>query len=204
VLYDGAHTVHTPPPVGALVALDHAVWRVITVDPLPEDKWSDDDRRRVGWAKPGYQATVLPMAVVLRPVGIVGDDPRDRDRDRHEKHGGWRTWSVYPDGHYPVCRACGEPTPCRERLNQRAAVKVMADMARYETPGVCPHCQEAVTARQKQVTYEGGVEVPGPPVTFHVGRAACCRAAVTYEARWMAADPENRHPMARAARLVPA
>jgi hypothetical protein len=193
---DGAiHYAH-PPTVGALVVHDHTVWRVVEVNPIPADRWTDHDRQSLRVLKPAYHNTATPAVVVLRPAGITGDDPRDRDRDKHYRHYWGRTWYVYPDEHYPVCRTCGEPVPCRERLNQRVAERALAEMGKYETPGVCPACGDLVTTRQKAVTYPGNLEIPGgPDVTFHAGRRECRWTAGCYEKRWLAADPDRRRPL---------
>lgn len=202
MLIAGAWMLHRPPEVRALVALDYAVWRVVDVHPLPEEKWTDDDWSRVRAMKPGYRDQVAPTVVVLRPVQIVGDDPRARDHDRHTVHRGWRTWHVFPDEHYPLCSTCGEPYPCRERENERIAEREMAQMARFETTGVCPACAELITHRQKSVTFPDNVKIPaGPPVTFHTGRRACLYEARQYESQWLAADPNRRQSLLEQPRL---
>lgn len=162
-----------PPEVGMLVPYEHAVWRVVSVQPKREGLDGD-----------------YTHAIVLRPVGITGDDPRDRDRDRHV---GLRRRGVqvYPDEHYPVCATCAEPLPCREQMAARVAQESAKRMGRYEMPGVCPACQEPVTARQKVHTFPGNTEViGGPPVTFHL-RNKCHSSAVRYEERAVAVDPAH-------------
>ena len=185
------------PTAGAFIALEHAVYRVVEVNDVPPDRWDDRDREALErWGQ--FAAHHLPYMVVIRPVGIVGDDPRDRDHDRHLRNGGCRNypWYVYRDEHYPVCAKCQEPLPCREVETERIAVAAMHEMDRWITPGVCPACGGPITSRQKSLTWEDNVMVPGgPPVTFHVGRHACRYDAAAYEKRWAAADPNRRHRM---------
>jgi hypothetical protein len=158
---------------GDVLPWEHVAYRVIDVSLRPEH----EDR---------------PVMVVLRPVGL-GDDPRDRDHDRHLAGPRHHTWRAYPDPrHYPVCATCGEPTPCREEMAERDADVLVARMNRHSMAGVCPACEEPVTARQKAITYPGNIEVPlGPPVTFHL-RRKCFGSAVEYEKRWHAQDPDGR------------
>lgn len=179
---------YSPPPVGALTAIGHAVWRVVDVQPVPSEKWTDEEREAIEKISHKYR----PHMVVVRPVEITGDDPRARDHDVH-LHAAGATWHVYPDEHYPVCAACGEPLPCREQMAARIAEQSAKYMDRYATEGVCPACQEPVTSRQKSMTFSENLEVPaGPPVTFHVGRGGCRQSAADYEKRWVAADPNRR------------
>lgn len=168
---------HTPAP-GDLIANDHTVWRVLDVRPLPQHLWDDHDRHRV--ASSG--ATHAPQAVFVRPAQSKETGPAGRDGDLffHTRPRGHQ-WNVYIDEHYPVCVQCGEPTPCRERVGERVAAAEMADMTRYETPGVCPACTEPVTRRQKYQTFQENTQIPGgAPVTFHIGRRQCAYEAAEY------------------------
>ena len=161
---DGTSRSHTPPEPGTLIAHEHAVWRVIEITELPREKWTERDFE--DWLH-GVGGTT--MVVVLRPVRITSTDVRARDHDMHYRWPRYLGWDVYPDEHYPVCSACGEPTPCRERVGQRVGAREMERMGRYETPGICPACLTPVTSRQRSLTFEDNVELPGgPPVTFHV------------------------------------
>lgn len=190
--------------VGTLIAHDHAVWRVINIRDLPEVDWSPEDHEAVAsldHCKPEYRertaAHLMPRVMTLRP-NRAGDDPRDRDLDKHYLIGGRTTlhwghdWAVYPDQHYPVCAACQEPLPCREQMAEQVSAASATRMGRYEMEGVCPACQEPVTARQKSWTWPDNVEIPGgPSVTFHQ-RGMCRGSATGYETRWVAADPARR------------
>lgn len=183
------HTVRrrTPPAVGELMPWQHAVWRVVDVRRVPEDQWTDEQRRYF------ERRGAAPVMVVVRPVAITSDDPTARAHDLHlsTRHS-WPEWWVYRDEHYPMCGTCGEPTPCRESLGMRIAEQAMAQLARFEQPGVCPNCAEPITARQKSWTCPDNLEIPGgPPVTWHVGRGRCRWAAAEYEKRWVALDPRR-------------
>jgi hypothetical protein len=196
---DHAARQYTPPEPGQLLAFRHAVYRVVEVRPIPQDRWSAQQRMRHDRLAPEsrWRQGAVPVVVVIRPVAITGEDPRARDHDLHLSCRRVQPeWWVYHDEHYPVCAICGEPTPCRERLGMRIAAKAMARMARYEQPGVCPSCAQPVTPRQKSFTYPDNIEIPGgPAVTFHVGRRGCRWAAAAYETRWIAADPQHRQPV---------
>ena len=184
----GTQRLYSEPKPGQFIAFDHAVWRVIEVNSIPTDLWTDEDRQRAKLRK-GTE----PRAVVLRPARITGEDPRARDHDRHFAHRPGYTWEIYPTEHYPICAQCHEPLPCRDQEAQREAERSMKHLERYLMPGVCPCCQEPVTSRAKSRTFEENVEMPGgPPVTFHIGRSNCRYDAAAYEKRWVAVDPDNR------------
>lgn len=177
---DGTRFKWDGPEVGDLMPFEHAVYRVIAVR----------DRR----TEPGHADDERPIRVVLRPVEVSEADPaRARDRDLHLGAGAsYVSWQVYPDEHYPICAACHEPLPCREQMAERVAEASAKRFDRYTTAGVCPDCQEPVSQRQKSLTWEDNVVVPGgPPVTFHM-RNKCRYSASVYEKRWVAADPERR------------
>lgn len=83
--------------VGALVAWEHRVWRVVSLEPRPRELWSDEACELVAKGGNLYR----PQAVVLRPVD-ASDDPKERGRDVHLESRG-HFWDVYKDEHYPVC-----------------------------------------------------------------------------------------------------
>ena len=179
---------YEPPPVGALIAEDHAVWRVVDVRPVPADLWSDEERQSAGRGSNRDR----PHHVTVLPVSVSPDDVQARDFAVHLRayHA---IWNVYPDEHYPICAACGEPQPCREQMAARVSEASAKHMDRYSTEGVCPACQEPITSRQKSMMFTENLEVPGgPPVTFHVGRGGCRWRAAEYEERWVASAPEER------------
>lgn len=155
---------------GMILAKDHAVWRVIKVHRKPEDEQ-------------------YPWRIILRPIEITGDDPRDRDHDQAYKvTEGWRCFT-FADLHYPICAKCLEPLPCREQMVARVTEAESETFEQYSAAGVCPACSEPVTTRQKCITWQENLVVPlGPPVTFHM-RRQCRYAAIQYEGRWYADDP---------------
>lgn len=175
--------------MGALVATRRAVFRIVAYRPYHADQWTADDHERVRQ----YGPEAAPYHVVLRPAHITSDDPRARDHDKsYSIRSSSFRWYVYPDEHYPVCATCGDPMPCREQTASDEAVAEMKHMARFETPGVCPACQEPITGRQKSRAFHENMIVPlGPPVTFHT-RAGCYRDLLLYEDKWVAADPAHR------------
>lgn len=172
---------------GQLVAHEHAVWRVVDVNPVPEHDWSDREREAVEKISRMY----APHHVVLRPASITSDDPRSRDCDRSYRSRG-ANWHVYRDEHYPICGTCHEPLPCREKKTKQVAAAASRDLNRYVMPGVCPACEEPITSRQKTLTFEMNVKMPGgPPVTFHA-RGQCRRWAIDYEEDLAKQDPTYR------------
>jgi len=189
---DGTSRTHTPPEPGALIAHEHAVWRVIEITELSREDWTEEDWTEAEVTERRDHGGPPMTIVVLRPVRITSTDVRARDHDMHYRWPRHIGWDVYPDEHYPVCSACGEPTPCREKIGQRVGAREMERMERYEVAGVCPACREPVTARQRFLTFPDNVELPGgPPVTFH-RRKRCLYYAAQYETAWVAADPERR------------
>lgn len=178
------------PQVGWLIGLDHEVWRIVEVTDYPEDRWTEEQRQRV--RSRGRKLT--PVHVLLRPARHDSPDPvRLRERDRSVSAVPLLTqWWVYPDGHYPVCAQCGEPPPCREVYGRAVARSALAKLRPYETPGVCPACQEPVTQRQKSVTFPDNIMIPaGPPLTYHL-RGRCVWNARDYEQKWVERDPQRR------------
>ncbi|RBM17937.1 hypothetical protein DI005_20625 [Prauserella sp. PE36] len=188
-----ARRMHSTPPVGTLIAYDHAVYRVIEVRVLPADRWTEEQRLDVEEGPEGKRDDRVPRVVTARPVHIVSDDPGARDHDIHlcaPRY--YDSWDTYPDEHYPVCATCLEPLPCREKHSARVAQRHMARLARYEQAGVCPACGETVTHRQRSIRFEENIENPiGPPVTFHL-RSRCFPLADQYDKRWAAAEPGRR------------
>lgn len=167
------------PDVGDLIPHEHAVWRVVEVRDVPE---VDQDRYR------------CPFVVTLRPATVTGDDPRARDHDIHLGRR-YLGWYVYPDEHYPICAHCHEPTPCRAQMAKEQAEAAGERLDRFSRAGVCAYCGEVIRPRQKSITFGGeNLELPGgPPVSFHLrSKPYCINGAITYEKRWVSADPENR------------
>lgn len=191
----GAHDADAQ--VGNYIAAHHAVWRIVRIDEIPPELWTSTETAAVEGVRAPYAAKAAPCQIVVCPWNA---DPDDRDQHKAFRIGGGTWWGryrrlpTYPGGaHFPACPTCHEPFPCRDQHGARIAGTHLARMARYETAGVCPSCQEPVTARQKSMTWEDNIEViAGPPVTFHAGRASCRYAAAQYEKKWVAADPNRR------------
>lgn len=156
---DNSQRYKSKPEAGDLVAWDFKPWRVIDIrEGVPHKD------------NPGASYTVYRM----RPVDAGDSNKRDI-------HRGW-TWGGPPvlNEHYGLCIHCGELTPCRATMAERAAKEAVKRMARYDTPGVCPECQEPVTHRQERETFPNIVMPGGPPVTFHAGRRKCRYAMNRY------------------------
>lgn len=182
----GTRSLYGCPEIGAVVAFQHAVWRVMEVTDLPADQYRDADR---------WRGKHKPMVVRLRPIRLVGHPDPVKAASEDEHYGSLHVWHwrVFPDPeHYPVCACCAEPMPCRSEEGRETAQAAIADMSRYETAGMCPACSEVVTSRQKSIRFAENLSIPGgPPVTFHL-RSACHYEASTYEKRWAAEEPGRR------------
>ncbi|MFN2591662.1 MAG: hypothetical protein ABR532_02370 [Candidatus Dormibacteria bacterium] len=187
--HDFAHTSGVP-AVGALVAHSHAVYRVLEIHDVPEDRWDDRDREKyLRWGDNALPRYVEVVQVRPRPV--------DEKDSKFTLTIGGRYYGaslyVYRSEHYPVCSICDEPMPCRELHGDRILAESGRRDERYAIPGRCPSCLEIVTTRQASRTFEDNLYIPlGPPVIYHVGRAECRYSATGYEQRWVALDPENR------------
>jgi hypothetical protein len=110
-----------------------------------------------------------------------------------------QAWVLHP--HYPVCRDCGEPWPCRELEITREVRRQAEEVDRLAAilPGCCWGCAEPVTSRQKSVRFGGeNLLLPGaPPPVFYLrlksaGGLPCLSGAVRYEEKWVPAVPGRR------------
>ncbi len=175
----GTRNHYGEPEVGQLVAHDHQAWRVVEIRTHRTD-------------------TERPLRIRLRPARLADhpDPVTAASGDQHFSAGRHVSWHVFPDPqHYPVCACCGEPMPCREETGRRMAERAITTMTRHENPSVCPACSGPFTTRQKTITFDDNLEVPGgPPVTFHM-RGKCRGDALTYEKRWAAAQPGRRRQL---------
>lgn len=199
---DGAASVDRPEQ-GDLVAWRYAAWVVHEVTPIPDYDLTDKDRARYAetckqW-KPAFHDRLRPYNIVLRHVnGPVCIKPGEEEAfirlnggqgGQREIHftcrpPGYR-WTRLPDP-YLTCSCHGHPWPCQEYDLSVVAAHEMRKMDRDVAaiqPGVCAHCLEPITQRQKTVTFpEPYRPLPGgPPPTFHAGRGACWIAAEEYE-----------------------
>lgn len=174
---------HRPVEVGCLVAWDFKPWRVVSFR-------KDEERREADEEHYDY------WYVVLRPAG---EDMTwtASSKDVHLRGSVWPRSKDPLRGsfdrlheHYGLCVHCGELLPCRDRMAERAAERAAARDKCYESAGVCPHCQEAVTHRQESETFPNAYVPLGPPVTFHAGRRACRYAMEKY--RELVGQPESQ------------
>ncbi|MDI6024489.1 hypothetical protein QBL02_13155 [Leucobacter sp. UT-8R-CII-1-4] len=146
---------------GMIVAIDyagfrHKPWRVHEV------REQDEDRVRL----------------YLRPVGA------QYDLAEYNKPiaAGKRLFIPVLNEHYSVCGKCGDLQPCAEVWSERVASEEAERAARFEVEGICPACEEPVTARQKSYRFEENIRaLLGPPVVFHQ-RKKCWPDVVHYDA----------------------
>lgn len=188
---------------GDLVAWRYGAWRVIEVRLVEEVDINDEDRQALDeimkWTKEDFKPQAWmrnrPRRVVLRhESGPMILKPGEKAKRLHDGgmtlHFGTRprgnaVWSVLQEPHQ-VCSCHGHVWPCQEidrnTLALHEARKADKLMATAE-PGVCASCLEAITTRQKTVTFpEESRLLPGAPgPTFHAGRAACWGDAEKYE-----------------------
>lgn len=175
----GARLLDAPPEPGTLIVHKHNVYRTVRYDEVPECMWTESDHE--AWETRRRRPYVLAIDHV-----ISGEKYELKGRARPNFRTGVLVPDLYtyPSEHYPVCASCQEPLPCREELQRQAAERAVAAMEKWQRPGVCPHCGEAVTTRQTHQTWPN-IHIPGgPEVTFHVGRARCREAAAAYDRQW--------------------
>lgn len=189
------------PERGALIALNHAVWRVTEVIDLPfndadRDIWINHGmpdpvtwRRRpyrihvdfVGGARPNWAP----------PDGPVQPSQADVRTDNYHP----LLWRVYRSRErWPQCSCCGEPMPCRAELEDQEVSTSLGRIAELEQikSGHCWQCKEPIGTRQRSVTYPGdNLDLPGASAPRFHTRAACAWAAKAYELRWIAVDPRR-------------
>jgi hypothetical protein len=180
---------------------DRKIWQVIQVRPSPVADWEDHAREywQMLTAAPDYPGQIRRRRPASeeewdgRPLDLIVV-PAGGGRRHHvgvRPYEGRRAYVLNP--HYPVCRDCGEPWPCRELEITQEIGRESARLAWYEEllPGCCWGCGAPVTGRQKSIRFDGeNLLLPGavPPV-FHLRRArGCAGAASGYEKRWIAAD----------------
>lgn len=194
-------TAYDPPPVGSLIAREHAVWRVTAVADLP---LSDADREV--WLERGMPDLATwrgrPVDISVEYVGGARPDRAEEGRPVPSAHMkipatalACRSWDIYPEsGRWPMCSCCGEPMPCRAELQDREVASGLAKVELHakKLPGCCWGCGEPITSRQRAVAYPGdNLDLPGGmPVRFHT-RQQCGWRAQQYELRWIAEDPRR-------------
>jgi hypothetical protein len=179
---------------GDLIARDRKIWRVREVRPVPVADWDETDRE---YYRLRRRNAVSEEDWPLRPVYLIVLPVNGGER-HHVKalpYAGGRAWVLSP--HYPVCRECGEPWPCRELDITQEVRREAEKIAELEKilPGCCWSCGEPVTHRQSSIVFDGdNLLLPGaaPPV-FHLrSKGGCLHAAVVYEKRWVQAAEGRR------------
>jgi hypothetical protein len=186
------------PEPGQLIAHQHAVWRVTTVEDTPltdtdRDVWLD-------WGMPDL-ATWHGRPYRMDVEWVAGAEPAwftDGHRSTSGRinvlGGSFPSWHVYEGGRWPQCSCCGEPMPCRAELQDRQVTASLNEVTRLEAipPGACWACSEPITTRQGSVTYPGdNLDLPGgQQPRFHT-RGKCRPTAERYEERWLTTDPRR-------------
>lgn len=176
---------------GMLLAVPFTPVRVVEVKPLPEDRWTDEERAWLGRVTDErWRAQRAPHALTVRPKDAPWPTVNTHQRsDRHLRTRGDVTVTVLPD-RYPVCSCCGQLVPCQTAWAEQQAAEASAHADRYATPGVCPACQEPVSHRQQQVVFPHNLHSPvGPPLVFHT-RRKCRSSAILYEDRYVTEHPD--------------
>ena len=201
-----------------LIALDdRKVWRIIEVRPVPLADWDANDRKYRD-SRFGGSAARLEAIRRIRPDSeetwdrrplyliLVPESGGKRHHLRIRPYATWRgAWVLSP--HYPVCKDCGEPWPCRELDITEEVEREAAKMERMEKilPGCCWSCGEPVTHKQTAIRFDGdNLLLPGAasPV-FHLRRRGDCRsAAASYEKRWVTAEEGRRWRLQCPGKLV--
>ena len=194
---------------GDLVAWRYGAWRVIETCTVEDVDLSERSRQRLyDWvggfvpeARESRLAQARPQDVVLchesGPLLLKPGEPNQtlHDGRRTVHFRSWplrHTWNVLPDP-YRTCSCHGHIWPCQEiDRNVLAAhhARKMNRLMATADPGVCAHCLEPISTRQKSLTFpEPSRFVPGAPgPTFHAGRASCWGAAEDYERTGRLAD----------------
>lgn len=200
---DGASNTARP-KVGQVVAWRYAAWRVDEVRDrdaadLTAEHLAHIEKHVAMWRtplRPGRRAAAWPFAVVLRHERgpfLVERFDRLSDGGRVVHLGGGLrpdrnhpiSWTVLAEP-YRLCSCHVDPWPCQDidRAEVAAAEATKMDkLMATAQPGVCAHCLEPISTRQRVITFpEESRWVPGASgPTFHAGRGDCWEGAEKYE-----------------------
>lgn len=190
------------PDGGTLLAVEHAVWRVVRVATRPLDEDSIPRWQHAGmpdldtWRDRPYWLHAEHVGGVLPHVNTAPDQSGSGSRPLHVLWltDGRQRWYVYDRGRWPQCSCCSEPMPCRAEIEDRKVHNALSKWDRMagRVAGCCWFCEEPISHRQASVAYPGdNLDLPGgPSVAFHT-RRQCWYAATLYELRWLAGDPRR-------------
>lgn len=166
------------PTPGQIIAYEYRPWRVLEVASI-DPTTTPEERQRAD--REAYIITLRPAALTTLAS--------HHDEDISLRVPGRYFLDVLPE-HYALCVLCQDLPPCRHDVQNKITASAMAQFARYEQEGVCPACEEVITARQQKVAFPVNIKIPGgPPVVFH-RRQQCFWSAVGYDREW--ADQEGR------------
>lgn len=160
------------PTPGQIIAHEYRPWRVLEVASIdPTTTPGEPQRSR----REAYMITLRPAALVTLAS--------HHDDDISLRIPGGYFLEVLPE-HYALCVICQDLPPCRHDVQEKITARAMAQFAKYEQEGVCPACEEVITARQQKVPFPVNIKIPGgPPVVFH-RRRQCFWSAVEYDREW--------------------
>lgn len=192
----GATLIYTRPPVGRLIALAHAVWRVYGVADLPLTPKEQTGFELTGcignWSGTPFEMELDHVAGHIPPRdGFTG-----RVRTDRRPYLSPAPIHLYPEsGRWPSCSCCGQPMPCQGEMTDRAVAAAAARLEKLTNrrPGDCWACGVRISKRQRTYTFDGpNADLPGGiAATFHIGIRTCLGAAQDYERRALAADPDR-------------
>lgn len=199
------------PEVGDLIAWRYAAWRVHDIRPYLDVDLTDEQQEKLARSAAHLtgerRAKALlrhrPFHLILRhesgPLIIQAGEARGfrrlHDGTREISFTSWphtTTWARLTEP-YRTCSCHGHIWPCQEIDRNAVAqhqTQAMNKLMATAEPGVCAHCLEAITTRQRTLTFpEPSRLVPGAPgPTFHAGRSECWSAAEKYERTGRLAD----------------
>lgn len=198
------------PEVGDLVGWRYGAWRCARSEPVDEVDLSDEEREQLDRLVGGHREEFRPAAFMRnrpRSIELRHESgpfllkPGEPSRTLHDgtrvvhfrtRVSSQRQWYVLKDP-YQTCSCHGHIWPC-QAIDQNVLAlhqgRKMDRLIATTEPGVCAHCLEPITTRQKSLTFpEPSRLVPGAPgPTFHAGRSVCWAAAEEYERDGRLAD----------------
>jgi hypothetical protein len=185
------HSHYDRPEVGAIIALQHAVWRVTAVNDVPLTPDEIERKANHPWktARTSYEVRLK------RVGGSIPGHPEWKSGTQRISFTDHYSWEVYRDGRWPKCSCCGEPMPCTSAIRDDVVGAELDKIDEMDSrlPGTCWGCGDPISNRQQAIRYVGeNVDHPGGiPVVFHL-RRDCREFAVKYEEKWLAAETGRR------------
>ncbi|MEU6233817.1 hypothetical protein [Kitasatospora sp. NPDC047058] len=178
---------------GMLVIWERSPWRVVEIREIPQDLWPApwperwDTHFRFWFDGSQSQPAPDPATWRDRPINLVLE-PDGGGKRKHLASRASFVWDVLPE-HYAVCRSCGELPPCREEELDKTVNRQIAKSDRLLSipAGACMGCGEAISGRQKSVSFPGPnlwrLDLPAGTARFHV-RKECSHWVYEYGEQW--------------------